>query len=370
MAPEKPLPYSDAFSNTEEYVESLLDLVGSHELLRTLCGGVHILDFFTTDPPLYSQLLPQEWRGFFAQHDIMDLLDLFMRNDIDVASGTEGHGHLWRNGPCPPESLLDYIKLVRKHLLDRDLETSQCTRNRTQKKLCRDVSIGMNVKKVHEVGLFASYIDSLASDVSASMPIGQSISHFVDFGSGQSYLGRALASEPYNKQIVAIESKAHNSERAKDLDIKSKLVEKPKMIRNKKAFREGLISPDHKVPPTELPSPPPEPDGIQGQGPEQPAIPSSIEVLGESKGSIQHVSHRILSGDLTDVVSRISGQHRSKRLMVMSLHSCGNLVHHGLRSLVLNPSVKAVAMIGCCYNLITERLGPVTYKHPDLRPEQ
>jgi len=51
----------------------------------------------------------------------------------------------------------------------------------------------------------------------------------------------------------------------------------------------------------------------------------------------------------------------------MSLHSCGNLLHHGLRTLVLNPSVKAVAMIGCCYNLLTERLGPPTLKNPILR---
>ncbi|KAK5681360.1 hypothetical protein LTS12_029263, partial [Elasticomyces elasticus] len=55
------------------------------------------------------------------------------------------------------------------------------------------------------------------------------------------------------------------------------------------------------------------------------------------------------------------------KVMVVSLHSCGNLLHHGVRSLVLNPSVKAVAMIGCCYNLVTERLGPATYKLPVLR---
>lgn len=54
--------------------------------------------------------------------------------------------------------------------------------------------------------------------------------------------------------------------------------------------------------------------------------------------------------------------------MVISLHSCGNLLHHGLRSLILNPSVKIVAMVGCCYNLLTERLGPATYKLPSLRP--
>lgn len=52
----------------------------------------------------------------------------------------------------------------------------------------------------------------------------------------------------------------------------------------------------------------------------------------------------------------------------MSLHSCGNLVHYGLRSLLLSPEISAVAMVGCCYNLVTERLGPPTYKLPTLRP--
>lgn len=34
----------------------------------------------------------------------------------------------------------------------------------------------------------------------------------------------------------------------------------------------------------------------------------------------------------------------------------------------MNDSVKAVAMVGCCYNLVTERLGPPSYKLPTLRP--
>lgn len=33
-----------------------------------------------------------------------------------------------------------------------------------------------------------------------------------------------------------------------------------------------------------------------------------------------------------------------------------------------NTEVKAVAMVGCCYNLVTERLGPASYKLPQLRP--
>src|SRR4051794_19359650 len=55
-------------------------------------------------------------------------------------------------------------------------------------------------------------------------------------------------------------------------------------------------------------------------------------------------------------------------LIVVSLHPCATPPPHGLRSLPLTPPVTAVAMIGCCYNLMTERLGPATYKLPQLRP--
>jgi hypothetical protein len=100
------------------------------------------------------------------------------------------------------------------------------------------------------------------------------------------------------------------------------------------------------------------------------------------KGTVQYVQHRITDGDLSAVIEKItspssslqsgdsSGTNLSSKapaLMVISLHSCGNLLHHGLRTLVLNANVKAVAMIGCCYNLLTERLGAPTYKLPTLR---
>ena len=100
IGPDKPIPYSDEFSNTEEYVEALLELAGSNELLQTLCGGVHILDFFTSTPDLYSRILPQEWRDFFAETEIMDILDLLMRENIEELPVEE---QKWREGPLPPE---------------------------------------------------------------------------------------------------------------------------------------------------------------------------------------------------------------------------------------------------------------------------
>jgi hypothetical protein len=408
IGPDKPLPYGDEFASTEEYVEALLDFAGSNELLQTLCGGVHILDFFTSTPDLYTRILPQEWRDFFVDHEIMDILDLLMREDLETVTDQK-----WREGPAPPESLMDYVRVVRRHLLTRVPFSSQCARNRAMKptqKLARNVAVGMNIKKVHEVGIFASYVHNLTSSISDAT--GRPISHLVDFGSGQNYLGRALASKPYDRNIVAIESRGHNQDRAIKYDIMANLREKEEgVMRNKKAWRAGLETP-------EADSTPPTPsqeaieqgtqaceDGACAEPQEEPQ--ATVQLSASGKGTIQYVEHWIEDGNLTNVLDQIVDPVEAKKqiaststattntttpktksaqiqppeeqhtitlpptqpnAMVISLHSCGNLLHHAIRSLTLNPSVRAICLVGCCYNLLTERLTPATYKLPSLRP--
>jgi hypothetical protein len=408
IGPDKPLPYGDEFASTEEYVEALLDFAGSNELLQTLCGGVHILDFFTSTPDLYTRILPQEWRDFFVDHEIMDILDLLMREDLETVTDQK-----WREGPAPPESLMDYVRVVRRHLLTRVPFSSQCARNRAMKptqKLARNVAVGMNIKKVHEVGIFASYVHNLTSSISDAT--GHPISHLVDFGSGQNYLGRALASKPYDRNIVAIESRGHNQDRAIKYDIMANLREKEEgVMRNKKAWRAGLETP-------EADSTPPTPsqeaieqgtqaceDGACAEPQEEPQ--ATVQLSASGKGTIQYVEHWIEDGNLTNVLDQIVDPVEAKKqiaststattntttpktksaqiqppeeqhtitlpptqpnAMVISLHSCGNLLHHAIRSLTLNPSVRAICLVGCCYNLLTERLTPATYKLPSLRP--
>jgi hypothetical protein len=402
IGPDKPLPYGDDFASTEEYVEALLDLAGSNELLQTLCGGVHILDFFTSTPDLYTRILPQEWRDFFVDHEIMDILDLLMREDLETVTD-----HKWREGPAPPDSLMDYIRTVRKHLLKRIPFSSQCARNRAMKptqKLARNVAVGMNIKKVHEVGIFASYVHNLTSSISDAT--GHPISHLVDFGSGQNYLGRALASEPYDRNIVAIESRGHNQDRAIKYDIMANLREKEEgVMRNKKAWRAGLETPEAD---STSPTPPQETteqgaqaceDGACAEPQEEPQ--ATVQLSASGKGTIQYVEHWIEDGNLTNVLDQIVDPSEAKKqiaststtttttpsdsktapspqtislpptqpnAIVISLHSCGNLLHHAIRSLTLNPSVRAICLVGCCYNLLTERLTPATYKLPSLRP--
>jgi hypothetical protein len=455
MGPDAPLPLPAEFDNTEDYVESVLQFTTSSWLLQTLCGGVHILDFYTRSPDLYATILPQSWREWFQSRDIMDVLDLLMREDL-AQFDHSGHGdaHVWRDGPAPPDELLDYIRNVRKHLLGRDFPPPGSGLKPQKPAIPRHIAVGMKVKKVHEVDNFARYVDRLTSEITASNK--KSITHLVDFGSGQNYLGRALAAPPYSKHIVAVESKQHNIAGAKNMDVLAKLVPKPLIMRNKKEYRaktgrgkkakkaeadalgtvdatdspttpdghiesasQSLSSLPEKNTPLNVPQPDNEtgcnddectvaqprttlnglPNGNSGESAEnlvedKATTTTTLQIYTEGQGSVQYVEHIIKDGDLTPVIDQVLDSStvqdnntksttstveepseleavpkpKDVNAMVISLHSCGNLVHHGLRSLLLDPHIAAVAMVGCCYNLLTERLGPPTYKLPTLRP--
>ena len=386
MAPASPLPYSADFISADEYVDSLLRFSAASSIFQTLCGGVHILDFFTKEPSLYHRVIPEEWREWLMAQDSMDLLDFLMRDDPAKPRNDK-----------QPESLVSYVKEIRKHSLRRTVER---TRSTTQ--LPRHVAVGMIPKKVHEVANFADYVVKVADSVSEN---DEKITHFVDFGSGQNYLGRTLASPPYNKHIVAVESKELNITGAKGMDVLAGIAEREVVMRNKKIYRKMQES----MSPEELledrarrknakPTPAP-PENMADLRPNRDL--ATIYTPVDGKGYIQYVEHRVQNGDLSDVVMQVEkmkiaaptgnvkvimgantdeeapklselieelANEKETRMMAISIHSCGNLSHHGIKSLVLNPEVKAIAIVGCCYNLMTERLGPPTYKFPNLRP--
>ncbi|KAI1103079.1 methyltransferase domain-containing protein [Jackrogersella minutella] len=360
--PTKPLPYPDCWDSTDAYIEQLLEFVTTSSTFQTLCGGVHILDFFTNEPGLFKTVIPQDWQQYLLQCQSMKFLDVLLRDDLDKALD-----------PRPPESLVKYIRDIRRFSLLRDFSPKK----EKLPKLTRMVSVGMKPKKMHEVSNFASYVDTLAKDIATEYQ--KDITHFVDFGSGQNYLGRALASSPYNKQIVAVEGREHNIVGAKELDVRAGISEKPKIIRNKKLWMQKLDSvaaedqPDEKsmrraTNPTELAS-----EYVPNLNPRN--FGEAIYTPEEGKGFIRYIEGRLESGDLTDVISQLEKDPIAEEkgrgdpsLMAISIHSCGNLSHHGVRSLVLNPRVQAIAIVGCCYNLMTEKLGPPTYKLPFMRP--
>ncbi|OOQ85657.1 hypothetical protein PEBR_25626 [Penicillium brasilianum] len=430
MARSRPLPLSEEWEDPDTYVKELLGFATTNVLFMNLCGGVHILDFLTREPDLYTTLLPEEWRAFFEHHDIHDILQLLLREDIGPlrANATNGDAsagvRTWKDGAFPPQSLLDYIHQVRRLSLRREFDLAASKKT----KLPRHVAVGMKTKKEHEVKYFSGYVASLSDTVGECR--GEPVSHIVDFGSGQNYLGRTLASSPFHKHIIAIERKHQYIAGAMGMDVSAKLREreKPKTVyvHNRKNSCDDcngtpeVASSDNSVAQSETAESQTSPNvPVQGETVDDQEDVTTFKMLGEitlephellgsmtkggqkqkpeheidTRGTISYIEHNIQDGYLEPIIDHVVNpspattpsettidetatsitvesdkqQQSNARVMVVSLHSCGNLVHHGVRSLILNPSVVAVAMIGCCYNLMTERLGPATYKLPVLR---
>jgi hypothetical protein len=355
-------------------------------------------------------VVPEDWREWFERVEIFDILDFILRYDMDklisaslnqskddakpTTAENSLHEYTWEEDQKPPRSLVEYIIQIRRHTLITNFEALPIPERPHKPKVkgiytpsAQAMDAGMNLKKKHEVKNFARYVAGLTENIGG-------ISHIVDFGSGANYLGRILASQPYSKNVIAVESRAHVVQGAKKMDQRVNLVEKELVMRNKKKFLEAggwkkakveIENGNHCEP------------CIQSVVPKIETQKAKLEVIDSGEGSVQYVQHRIENGDLSAVIGQIvdhsnlaseagdmsksPGRHlndnlppgesissiSSPNIMVISLHSCGNLVHHGIRTLTMNPTVKAVAMIGCCYNLATERLTPPTYKIPSLK---
>lgn len=310
------------------------------------------------------------------------VLDLLLRDDVEalLRGADEAQDASHKDHYQAPKDLLEYIRDVRQHCLDRSF------RPRTSKAplIARHVAVGMKLKKVHEVSHFAQYIDELATHVSETR--GEDVTHLVDFGAGQNYLGRALSADPYNRQVIAIEGRAHNIAGARDKDVLANLAKRPVVMRNKKEYREGPVqsrsdfrrtrieannldtSDSHQLEPQHTTATTDPTDDESATEASEESEESTDACTVHQQGNVTYVGYQIKDGDLDPVLQRIFRQRSDVRpsLLTLSLHSCGNLLHHGLRT-ILNPEVSAVALVGCCYNLMTERLGPQSFKFPSLQ---
>jgi len=377
MPPSLRLPLPSGRKDESKYVDELLEFITTSDLLQTLCGGVHILDFLVRDSDLYESVLPEEWRNWLKLSTVPDLLNVLMGSSLGRTKTTEDAIMI---GPDPPSSMLEYVHKVNDLALNRAFHGPQSRPKRGKaQKLSRQVSVGMNSKKIHEVENFAAFVDDLVEEVADTTTY--HISHVVDFGSGQNYLGRALASPAYRRDVIGIESKLHNITGAQRNDVLARIVERQNVWRDKKTFRDTDVNNSEGGVRRKMESR--STHGTVGGDPGSHAHMPSRRTTKEKTeikatniaecGRIKYVEQKLLDGNIAPVLAALDtngdseGRVTDPQLLVTSLHSCGNLLHHGLRSLILNDTVKVVAMIGCCYNLMTERLGGPTYKIPKLR---
>ncbi|KAJ6028776.1 hypothetical protein N7540_004352 [Penicillium herquei] len=398
MSSNRPLPISGIWESPDAYIQALLSFSTTSLLFLNLCGGVHMVDFLTRQPDMYTTLLPEEWRVFFEYHDVQDIIHLLLREDIHQLQRAGEHvvdpsGRTWKGGAFPPQSLLDYISNVRQLTLQRE----NCTLTLEKVDLPKQVAMRMNKRKFTRSNAFRDMLHPYQTL--------QPVSHIVDFGSGQNYLGRTLASSPYHKHVIAIERKHQYISGARDMDIRAKLAKDPKAVYTN--YDKDLKSENDSKPAVEVTIPENtdsrqltndvsitkeaavtqmldeislEPDELLGSLTKNPSRAKTVKPEIDHRGTLSYIEHEIQDGYLEPIIDHVINPptdttetsdeaeitRDDAQIMVVSLHSCGNLVHHGLRSLILNPSIVAVAMIGCCYNLLTERLGPATHNLPIL----
>ena len=245
MGPEKALPHSPRYDTPEQYVAALLQFLTTSDMLQMLCGRVQILDFLILEPDLYETIFPLDWREWLEQLEIADILNFLLREDLDClfselysGQGSESPS-LWRDKNPPPETFLCYVRDVRHLTLDRAFYKPSALNDEQVPHISHSLVTGMKPKKVHEVQNFAAFIDKFTSNVAHNT--NHHISHFVDFGSGQSYLGRVLASPLYKKNVVAIERRHTNIAGAMEMDITARLASKKIRLVNKKAFRSQSV---------------------------------------------------------------------------------------------------------------------------------
>ncbi|KAK9372423.1 methyltransferase domain-containing protein [Lipomyces chichibuensis] len=200
----------------------------------------------------------------------------------------------------PPDSLSIFLSTVHSLSINRSLPDENLQSKPVPPLHSSALCVGMSPKKIHE----CQYLSSTISDVCSKV----ATPHVIDLGSGKGYLSRTLAHE-YNCSVIAVETVESRTKGAARLD----------NLYDRKSGKK---------------------------------INSNTEM---GVGSLIHIEKFVDSGDLTDIVERagLSGH----KIVLAGLHTCGNLSHHALRSLVDTQEIHAVAVVGCCYNLMTEKDG-------------
>ncbi|KAK9241364.1 methyltransferase domain-containing protein [Lipomyces kononenkoae] len=198
----------------------------------------------------------------------------------------------------PPDSLSVFLSTVQSLSIDRNRSDKTIRSKPIPSLHTSALSVGMSPKKIHE----CEYLSSVISDVCSRI----GTPHVIDLGSGKGYLSRTLAHE-YNCSVVAVETVESRTKGAARLD---SLYDRKGGKRKKAKAEMGT-------------------------------------------GSLIHVEKFVDSGDLTDIVEQAN--LIGHKMVLAGLHTCGNLSHHALKSLFDTQEVHAVAVVGCCYNLMTEK---------------
>ncbi|KAI8813934.1 methyltransferase domain-containing protein [Cladochytrium replicatum] len=320
------LELPEGFACPQEYACRLAEWISDY----TWVYNHHAVDFFTN--PFWTNSaraeIAESWRAGI------------LRGRREVPPGPEEdevHDSLLRLATYSevkdhwPDSLKAFVKGAFDMALPRDYrdipDVYQALSTKAKPLDNRLVS-GMSPKKRHEVQSLAYLIHSIAESMD--------INHILDMGAGQGYCDVVVAHQYFQARtenrketytVIGVDSSEIQTCGAKDRTAEieariSKLKAKQK--------KTGIIEDE----------------------------PSLIE------GRVLHVNrriepHEILNDVLTEAIGEKADANDCDRLkpsgwVLCGLHACGDLSPTLIRHFLAMPDAKALVVVGCCYNAITE----------------
>ncbi|KAJ3004297.1 hypothetical protein HKX48_001325 [Thoreauomyces humboldtii] len=292
------------FSSVRQYIDALISFLNAHRSLWQF----HAVDFYTHDY-WSSGALPWDWRVLKddATVSLHDLLSL-------AAHGTT-RDQEW------PASLLEFVRQARGFPLPRDPEPHHGSSPSSSVPLDTKVTYGMSPKKKLEVHALAGLIDRLARD--------RGISRVMDLGAGQGYLDSVLG-YTYQHTVLGVDDQEVQTcgarrrvdhiermwavGRTRDVQ-RGRVVHVNRRVRGDEAFEDLLVEFDE-----------------DGRSADAASIPSE-----------------------------------KRDWLLCGLHACGDLTPNLIRHF-LEGEAAVCAVVGCCYNFLTEYEPPSELDSPSPLP--
>ncbi|KAJ3410406.1 hypothetical protein HDV05_003817 [Chytridiales sp. JEL 0842] len=315
----EPSPSANLRHQSNNYAHLLASFITQFRWL----ANIHAFDVVTHG--FFTSKFPVEWQLLAEQK-------YFSIDDLIIVCMTGNVPSWW------PESLKTYVKTAADLTLPRDVLLSDYATgvldeeiNKVPKKHGASKA-AMSQKKLHEVERFSRVILHEASQHNPRL------TKIIDVGAGHGYLSHNL-SEHY--PVVAV-----------DFD-----VEQTSGSQRRGDFLKGL-APSSK--------PQTKSKGRQlAPGKEVPLrkTAAAAESTFPSSHNITYVTQHISEDSLTSMLNKMAQDNRD-RVMLVGLHACGDLSASAiLHTFAKVDSVKSLAVVPCCFNLLTEPESPTMPTH-------
>ncbi|KAM0937295.1 putative Methyltransferase domain-containing protein [Dioscorea sansibarensis] len=302
----------ESAAETREWMNAIADFLRPFKPLV----DAHVVNFFKDR---LWELVDEQWMACLRKESVENLLNLPSCVDQDY----------W------PLSLQEFLRNLRSLVLRREQELSHSIFPYLRvSSLGTVLTQGMNMKKKHEVEILAAVTNAIASGVGAQK--------IIDVGSGQGYLAQALSFH-YQLVVIAIDATLHHADVT---NARAERIKKHYVAKWRKSHQGNVhVKVSQTVTCHVLSS-------------------DTLTTLSSTSSDNEYVEQLTdgsgKNSEINTLESPKAGReggtlcNQATPLVLVGLHSCGDLSVNMLRSFVECEQVKALICIGCCYNLLSE----------------